>query len=152
MTLPVRRRDYTSLYIWRKYARICRKFRFFRPTEMHLSPYATRNKKIFSKQPFCLFTPCALLSNKCFKQMFKTFVLDIRLNGTKTSHRPRRFASPPARTARPQGGASQKNSTPAVLRSKTRHRGFRCATRRGGLRCASTDKSREIWTLHAVRH
>ena len=50
---------------------------------MHLSPYGARNKKIFSKQPFCLFTPCALLSNKCFKHLFKTFVLDIRLNGTK---------------------------------------------------------------------
>ena len=37
---------------------------------MHLSPYGARNKKIFSKQPFCLFTPCALLSNICFKRMY----------------------------------------------------------------------------------
>ena len=64
------RRDYTSLYIWRKYARICRKIRFSEGPEMQVTPYGTRNKKIFSKQPFCLFTPCALLSNICFKRMY----------------------------------------------------------------------------------
>jgi len=49
-----------------------------------------------------------------------------------TDLHPRRFALGPKR-------ASQKTTTPAVLRSKTRRRGFRCATRRGGYAgvCAS---------------
>jgi len=68
--LGANQRTYMSLYIWRELARICRKFRFWGGAEMHLSPYVTGNKKIFSKQPFCVFTPCALLSNKCFKRMY----------------------------------------------------------------------------------